>query len=79
MGRTYTYSEARQNLSTVLDKAREEGEVRIVRKNGQVFVIKPEITSQSPLDVPGIKLQLTADEIVSIVREGRERGYSPGE
>jgi prevent-host-death family protein len=78
MGRTYTYSEARQNLSTILDKAREEGEVRIVRKNGQVFVIKPEKTSKSPLDVPGIKLGLTADEIVSIVREGRERGYTPG-
>jgi prevent-host-death family protein len=77
MGRTYTYSEARQNLSTILDKAREEGEVRIVRKNGQVFVIKPDRTSKSPLDVPGIKLGLTADEIVSIVREGREQGYTP--
>ena len=77
MGRTYTYSEARQKLSTILDKAREEGEVRIVRKNGQVFVIKPERISKSPLDVPGIKLGLTADEIVSIVREGRERGYTP--
>ncbi len=75
MIRTYTYSEARQNLSTVLDQAEAEGEVRIIRKNGQAFVIKPERPSNSPLDVPGVKLNLTADEIVRIVREGRERGY----
>ncbi len=76
MGKTYTYSEARQNLSSVLDQAQKEGEVRVIRKNGQVFVIRPEKQSKSPLDVPGVKTDLTADEIVRIVREGRERGYS---
>jgi prevent-host-death family protein len=38
----YTYSEARQNLASLLDKAAEEGEVRIKRKDGRVFVIKPQ-------------------------------------
>jgi prevent-host-death family protein len=76
MGKTYTYSEARQNLSSVLDQAEQDGEVRIIRKSGKIFVIRPDSPSRSPLDVPGIKLNLTADEIVNIVREGRERGYT---
>lgn len=75
MGKTNTYSEARQNLAYVLDQAETDGEVRIIRKNGKAFVIKPEKPARSPLDVPGVKLSITADEIVKIVREGRERGY----
>ncbi len=75
MGKTYTYSEARQNLSSVLDQAEQDGEVRIVRKNGQVYVIRPEKQTKSPLDVPGVKVNITTEEIVRIVREGRERGY----
>ena len=75
MGKTYTYSEARQNLSSILDQAEQDGEVRIIRKNGQVFILRPEKKAKSPLDVPGVKVNITADEIVRIVREGRERGY----
>jgi prevent-host-death family protein len=75
MGKTYTYSEARQNLASVLDQAEQDGEVRIIRKSGKIFVIRPDSPSRSPLDVPGIQLNLTADEIVNIVREGRARGY----
>ena len=37
----YTYSEARQNFAALLDKAAQEGEVRVTRKDGQVFVIRP--------------------------------------
>jgi len=38
----YTYTEARQKLATLLDKALQEGEVLIRRKDGQVFVVKPQ-------------------------------------
>jgi len=69
----YTYSEARQNLASLLDQAAKEGEVRIRRKDGQVFVIKLQPRADSPLDVQAVNLDVTADEIVSIVREGRER------
>jgi len=69
----FTYSEARQKLASLLDRARVEGEVRIKRKDGQVFVIKPLRESGSPLDVPGVDLDLTAAEIVEFVREGRRR------
>jgi len=67
----YTYSEARQNLASLLEKAAKEGEVRIKRKDGQVFVIKPQATEGSPLDVEGIELGITATEILKAIQEGR--------
>jgi hypothetical protein len=67
----YTYSEARQRLAALLDKALKEGEVRIRRKDGQVFVLRPQARSASPLDVAGIDLDLSGEEIVTFVREGR--------
>jgi len=69
----YTYSEARQNLASLLDQAAKEGEVRIRRKDGQVFVVKPQPRAHSPLDVETVDLGVTTEEIVRIVREGRER------
>ena len=70
---TFTYTEARQNLAAVLDSAEQNGEVRIVRKNGSVFVIRPEKRQKSLLDVPGIDTGISVKEIVATVREGRER------
>ena len=67
----YTYSEARQKLARLLDEVLREGEVRIKRKDGQEFVVKPITKSKSPLDVPGIDLDITATEIVEFVQEGR--------
>jgi hypothetical protein len=69
----YTYSEARQNLATLLEQAYKEGEVRIRRKDGQVFVIRPQPRADSPLDVEGIDLEITTDEIIDLIREGRAR------
>ncbi len=71
MPTVYTYSEARQRLSSLLEQAVRDGEVRIKRQDGQTFVIRPEPRSGSPLDVEGIGLDLTADEIVAFVHEGR--------
>ena len=67
----YTYTEARQNLATLLDKALREGEVLIKRKDGKVFVVKPQTRSDSPLNVEGIDLDVTTSEIVAFVQEGR--------
>jgi hypothetical protein len=76
MKTSYTYSEARQNLSAILDYAGKVGEVRISRRNGQVFVIRPEKSTQSPLDVQGVNLGLDAGQIVHAIREGRYTGKS---
>ncbi len=67
----YTYSEARQKLAQVLDQVLTQGEVRIKRRDDQVFVIKPEVRTGSPLDVPGINTNLNANEIVDFIEEGR--------
>ena len=71
MSAVYTYSEARQNLASILEKVMRDGMVRIKRKDGQLFVISPEITHKSPFDVDGIDVDLTSEEIVAFVRESR--------
>ncbi len=67
----YTYSEARQRLAALLDRARLEGSVRIRRRDGTVFVLKPERAQGAPLDVPSVKLGLTRRHILAAIREGR--------
>ena len=71
--RVYTYSEARQNLASLLDVAQRDGAVEIRRRNGQVFVVQLAPADDSPLDVGGVDLGITTDEIVALIREGRER------
>lgn len=67
----YTYSEARQRLATLLDKAILEGEVLIKRKDGRIFVLKPQPATDSPLDVEGVNLNIGTEEILEFIREGR--------
>ena len=66
----YTYSEARQRLAALLERARREVSVRIRRKDGTVFVLKPERSARSPLEVPSVDLKLTRVEILAAIREG---------
>jgi hypothetical protein len=73
----YTYSEARQNLASLLDQAAKNGEVRIKRRDGQVFVVRIEPRVESPLDVDTVDLGMNTSEIVTFIRESRER--TPGE
>jgi hypothetical protein len=69
----YTFSEARQNFASLLEKAKTEGKVLIRRKDGSVFTIQPVLQKDSPLDVKGFDADVNASEIVSILREFRER------
>jgi PHD/YefM family antitoxin component YafN of YafNO toxin-antitoxin module len=69
---TYTCTEARQKLASLLEQAATYGEVRIKRRDGKVFVIKPEKREGSPLAVEeGIKLGLSREEILQSIEEGR--------
>jgi prevent-host-death family protein len=72
MAKTYTYTEARQNLANVLTQAEKDGEVRITHRSGKVFILRPEVTDRSPLDVPGVDTGITRQEVLDSVREGRE-------
>jgi prevent-host-death family protein len=69
--RVYSYSQARQQLTELLNRARREGQVEIRRRNGQRFVVRPNQDAGSPLDVPGIDAGLSRQEIVGLVRESR--------
>lgn len=65
----YTYSEARQNFASLLNKAHTEGEVLIRRRDGQIFSMRPEKNKKSPLSVKGIKPFISTRELVDIIRE----------
>jgi prevent-host-death family protein len=70
----YTYSEARQKFAEVLEQAESTGKVLIRRKDGRTFALVPEKALSSPLDVPSIQADISTQEIVDIIREGREKG-----
>lgn len=69
----YTFSEARQKFAALLERARREGAVRVKRRDGQVFLIQPERSNRSPLEVAGIDSDVSGEEIVEMVREMRQR------
>jgi antitoxin (DNA-binding transcriptional repressor) of toxin-antitoxin stability system len=81
--RIYNYSEARQNFTSVLNTALKE-EVVITRKDWSKFKIIPMETKKSrghsPLEnIKGIKANVSTEELVKIIREGREgREYFKG-
>ena len=69
----FTYSEARQNLSKLLILAQSE-EVEIRRKDGSIFsLISKNKKAKSPFDVPGIKTKATTQNILSAIKDSRER------
>ncbi len=73
----YTYSEARRNFAAVLDEAERDGEVRITRRDGRSFTLRPTPTGSPFDDVdPVTGTGTTLDDINEWVREGRERGIS---
>jgi len=71
--RAYSYTEVRQNLASILDEANEKGVVQINRRDGQSFLLKPIPIKGSPLDIKGIDIDISTEEVIDIIREGRER------
>ncbi len=71
--KVYTYSQARQKLSDVLDDARRDGGVRIKRRDGQIFILQPIEENKSPLDVEGLNSDISLEEINECIREVRHR------
>lgn len=70
---TYTYTEARQKLASLLEQAAKYGEVRSKRRDGQVFIIKPQKREGSPLAVSGVKIDLSRKEILQSIEDGRRQ------
>ena len=65
--------ELQTDLSAFFKQARREGEVRIQRADGEIFTLKAENSKRSPLDVEGVDLGISADEIVKFIYESRTR------
>ncbi len=69
--KVFTYSEARQNLSKLLNIAQKE-EVEIRRKDGTIFsLVSKQEKKTSPFDVPGMKTKATTRDILRALRESR--------
>jgi len=69
----YTYSDARQQLATVLDEVVQYGKVRIVRRDGTTFTIQVETRPESPLDIEPVDVSdISLDDILAAIRESRE-------
>ncbi len=69
--KVFTYSEARQNLSKLLQLAQKE-EIEIRRKDGLVFSLRVKNKKpKSPFDVQGNRTKATTQAIIDAVRESR--------
>jgi len=70
----YSYSEAQEQLSSLLERALSEGQVKLRSQDGRVFVIRPEQPlKSSPFDVRSVKLPITKSDIFEAIRESRAR------
>jgi hypothetical protein len=68
----YSLTETQQNLTFIFAQAVLEGSVQITGENGQVFMLTPLKAKKSPLDIKSVPLNLSTDEIVSFIHEGRK-------
>ena len=73
----YTVSQIQKQLAELLQRVLHEGQIQFKSQDGQVFVIRPILIAKSanasPLDVKGIKLPVTTNDILQAVRESRQR------
>ncbi|MGL4944498.1 MAG: type II toxin-antitoxin system Phd/YefM family antitoxin [Thermoguttaceae bacterium] len=70
----YTYSEARQQLGSVLDRAEVDGKVLVRRRDGAMFSIMPVAEdSSSPFDVPSVETGISMDDWMEVLHQERAR------
>lgn len=68
----YTYSEARQNLASLLEEARRKGGVRIRRRDGASVVLRPERCRLRSMSLAPTSV-LQRSQIVAAVRDSRKK------
>jgi predicted RNA binding protein with dsRBD fold (UPF0201 family) len=70
--KVFTYSEARQNLSKLLEIAQKE-EVEIRRRDSTIYSIKTKKTeAKSPFAVSRIKTKIKTQDILDAIKNSRE-------
>jgi hypothetical protein len=71
--KVYTYSQAREKLSDILEESKKE-EIIIRRRKGDMFSIIPKSSARrSPFDVDGLHKSISRKEILEAIYESRER------
>lgn len=71
--KVYTYSQAREKLSLILDQSKID-EVVIKRRKGDLFTIIPKTpVGKSPFEVESLGKNIPKKEIIDIIRQSRER------
>lgn len=70
--KVYSYSEAQKKLSRILEEATSEGEVAIRKESGQIYILRPLDENDSPLNIKGVNVNLSIDDLNQSVRESRE-------
>lgn len=70
----YTSTEVQKQFPALLKKALSEGQVMFKTKDGQIFVIRPELPARkSPFEIRSIKLPITRMDILEAIHESRAR------
>ncbi len=69
----YTYIEAKKDLSKLLDKAKKNNDVFIQSEDSEMFALRFFSKKETAYNLPHTDLELSRDEIVSCIREVRER------
>ena len=72
----FNFTEARNNFAHILEIAKQEGVVCIAKRDGEAFHVTLVKPKKSPLDVEGVNLGLSRDDVTNLVNEGRERAYT---
>jgi hypothetical protein len=67
----YSYERAKKSFDLVFKKASHDGKVTI-RKGNQLYILMPAIKNTSALDIKGINMGVTSQEIVQFIHESRK-------
>ena len=76
--KTYDYSEAQQNFSSILNLALTQ-DIIIKEKNGRRFRITPvkDVVNKSPFEyISGINTDMTTEEIIEFMKQSRSYKYA---
>lgn len=69
----YNYADVCDRLSELFDKAKENTEVIVRRENGELYLITLVRKKGAAYNLPQTNIGLSRDEIISFIRETRER------
>jgi len=72
MTMTYSYEKAKKSFDLIFKKAALDGKVAI-RKDNQIYILMPASKNVSPLDVEGVDMGVTSEDIINFIHESRNK------